>query len=40
MEVILADLHREAARYRLAELLPHPFDARLLGIRQKGEGAG
>jgi hypothetical protein len=30
MELILADLHREASRHRLAELLPYPFDARLL----------
>lgn len=30
LEVILANLRREAARYRLADLLPLPFDARLL----------
>ena len=30
VEVILANLDGEKARYRLAYLLPHPFDARLL----------
>jgi cytidine deaminase len=30
LEVILANLRREAARYRLGDLLPLPFDARLL----------
>ena len=30
LEVILANLNEEKARYSLAELLPHPFDARLL----------
>ena len=30
VEVILANLDGEKARYRLAQLLPHPFDARLL----------
>jgi cytidine deaminase len=30
IEVILANLARETARYRLADLLPHPFDVRLL----------
>ena len=33
MEVILADLAGEKARFRLRELLPHAFDARLLGTR-------
>ena len=31
LEVILANLKEEKARYSLAALLPHPFDARLLG---------
>jgi cytidine deaminase len=30
LEVILANLDEEKARYRLRDLLPHPFDARLL----------
>jgi cytidine deaminase len=30
LEVILANLKEEKARYSLRELLPHPFDARLL----------
>jgi cytidine deaminase len=30
LEVILANLRRETARFKLSELLPHPFDARLL----------
>ena len=30
LEVILGNLHGEKARHRLNELLPHPFDARLL----------
>jgi cytidine deaminase len=30
IEVVLASLHRETARYRLSELLPVPFDSRLL----------
>jgi cytidine deaminase len=30
IEVVLANLHRETARYRLSELLPVPFDSRLL----------
>ncbi|HEY6362075.1 MAG TPA: cytidine deaminase [Vicinamibacterales bacterium] len=30
IEVILANLQRETARYRMSELLPLPFDARLL----------
>jgi cytidine deaminase len=31
LEVILANLARETGRHRLADLLPLPFDARLLG---------
>lgn len=31
IEVVLANLTEEKGRYRLAELLPLPFDARLLG---------
>jgi cytidine deaminase len=31
VEVILANLQRETGRYRLKDLLPLPFDARLLG---------
>jgi cytidine deaminase len=31
LEVILANLKAETARFSLAALLPHPFDARLLG---------
>jgi cytidine deaminase len=30
IEIVLASLHRETARYRLSELLPVPFDSRLL----------
>ena len=30
IDVIMANLSRETARYRLSELLPLPFDARLL----------
>ena len=30
LDVVLANLRRETARYRLSELLPLPFDARLL----------
>jgi cytidine deaminase len=30
IEVILANLHGEKARYRMSELLPSPFDARFL----------
>jgi cytidine deaminase len=30
LEVILANLNRETGRHRLADLLPLPFDARLL----------
>ena len=30
LEVILANLRREAGRYRLSDLLPMPFDSRLL----------
>ena len=29
LEVILGDLTRETGRYRLKELLPHPFEARI-----------
>ena len=31
IEVILANLREEKGRYRLSDLLPLPFDARLLG---------
>ena len=30
MEVLLANLHRETGRHKLRDLLPLPFDARLL----------
>lgn len=30
LEIILGNLQTETGRHRLAELLPHPFDARLL----------
>jgi cytidine deaminase len=30
LEIILANSHRETGRFKLSELLPHPFDARLL----------
>jgi cytidine deaminase len=33
LEVVLANTRRETARFRLSELLPHPFDARLLKPR-------
>jgi cytidine deaminase len=38
IEVVLANLQRETARYRLSELLPVPFDRRLL--REQGSGTG
>ena len=31
LEVILANLEAPKALYRMRDLLPHPFDARLLG---------
>lgn len=31
LEVVLANLDGEKARHRMSALLPHPFDARLLG---------
>jgi cytidine deaminase len=31
LEVVLANLRRESGRHRLSELLPLPFDRRLLG---------
>lgn len=31
IEVVLANLHEEKARYRLSQLLPLPFDGRFLG---------
>ena len=31
LEVILANRERVTARFKLSELLPHPFDARFLG---------
>ena len=30
LEIILANTHGATARFKLSELLPHPFDARLL----------
>ncbi len=41
IEVVMANLTRETARYQLAALLPLPFDARLLdaGARDPGPGA-
>ena len=30
LEIILGNLHAEKGRFRLRDLLPHPFDARLL----------
>jgi cytidine deaminase len=30
LEVVLANLDREMARFAMADLLPHPFDARFL----------
>lgn len=33
LEVVMANLTRETARYRLSQLLPLPFDASLLGER-------
>jgi len=30
-EVVLANLEGEKARHRMSDLLPHPFDARMLG---------
>jgi cytidine deaminase len=37
VEVILGNLEGETARHRMAELLPQPFDARLL---HGGQGSG
>ena len=34
LEVIVANLHRELGRYRLSDLLPHPFDDRLFAPRR------
>jgi cytidine deaminase len=31
LEIVLANNERETARFKLSELLPHPFDARFLG---------
>ncbi len=31
LEVVLANLERELRRFRMSELLPHPFDGRFLG---------
>src|SRR4051812_33375471 len=36
LEVVLGNLQRETARFKLSELLPFPFDMRLL--KQKDEG--
>lgn len=36
LEVILGDLESETARHRLKDLLPHPFDARLLDGKNEG----
>jgi cytidine deaminase len=36
MEVILANLEGEKSRHRMRDLLPLPFDARLLGVEAKG----
>ncbi|MGE0814475.1 MAG: cytidine deaminase [Vicinamibacterales bacterium] len=36
IEVVLANLDRETARYRLADLLPVPFDGRSLQVRGSG----
>jgi cytidine deaminase len=33
LEIVLANLRRETARHRLSDLLPAPFDARLLRSR-------
>ena len=33
LEIVLANLRRETGRHQLSELLPLPFDARLLGRR-------
>jgi cytidine deaminase len=36
MEVILANLQGEKARHQMSELLPYPFDARMLAKGPKG----
>ena len=36
MEVILANLEGEKARHHMRDLLPHPFDARMLAEEAKG----
>jgi len=35
LEVIIANTRRELARFKLSDLLPHPFDARLLDPKAK-----
>jgi hypothetical protein len=35
LEVILGNLSGEKARFQLKDLLPYPFDARLLGLRSR-----
>jgi len=39
LEIILANLHGETARHRLGDLLPQPFDARLLNWKPGGGDA-
>ena len=39
LEVILANLSGEKARFQLKDLLPHPFDARLLNPGERGASA-
>lgn len=40
IEVVMANLTRDTARYQLAALLPLPFDRALLGGGSGGPGAG
>jgi len=37
LEIVLANLNGETGRHRMSELLPQPFDGRLLN---RGQGAG
>ena len=39
LEIILSNLHRETGRHRLGDLLPQPFDARLLNLKPGGGDA-
>lgn len=40
LEIIVANLHRELGRFRLADLLPQPFDASLFAPRRRPRSRG